>query len=318
MEDKKTVFKLFSIFQYQQEEEYLSSMHEMGWKLTRIVFPGFYHFERCSPGNTAYRLDYNQEGIKNKAEYVQMFSDCGWDYLFDFAGYSYFFKEGGQNQEKEEIFCDDASRYDMMKRVFKGRIIPLILLFVLGILPQYFLNVQGYGKGIRVQEILSAVLLILAILYLAVFGAMTYHMYQYEKRVLPEEAGVKYKYGTIAIFLLFMVTGIAGLFYFSKRSVYSVLERANGFTIEADQLNKSVVRECNLKRGDCVEVSHDYDGGELYISIAEEGKDPVFYGNSYSGMGDFSVGISKDGCYNIECRGRRAKGIIKFEIKRFP
>ena len=90
MEDKKTAFKFFTIFQYQQEEEFLSSMHAKGWKLTKITFPGFYHFDSCEPQNVTYRLDYNQEGINNKTDYVQMFSDCGWNYLFDFVGYSYF------------------------------------------------------------------------------------------------------------------------------------------------------------------------------------------------------------------------------------
>ena len=49
MKDKKIVFKFFTIPQYQQEEEYLSSMHEKGWKLTKISFPGFYQFEKCEP-----------------------------------------------------------------------------------------------------------------------------------------------------------------------------------------------------------------------------------------------------------------------------
>lgn len=49
MKDKKTIFKYFTIPQYQQEEEYLSSMHEKGWKLTKISFFGFYQFEKCEP-----------------------------------------------------------------------------------------------------------------------------------------------------------------------------------------------------------------------------------------------------------------------------
>lgn len=69
----------------------------------------------------SYRLDYNQEGVSNKAEYVQMFSDCGWEYLFDFVGYSYFRKTSDEGNMNEEIFCDDGSRLDMMKRVYKGK-----------------------------------------------------------------------------------------------------------------------------------------------------------------------------------------------------
>lgn len=315
MVNKKTVFKYFTILQYQQEEEYLSSMHEKGWKLERITFPGLYHFERCEPGKVTYRLDYNQEGIKNKTEYVQMFSDCGWNYLFDFVGYSYFCKEGSAGQEREEIFCDDLSRFDMMKRVFKGRIIPLIILFISIVLPQLFINTLGHNGGGTVQDVLSILFMLIAILYLVIFGVTAYQFYQYENKLFQKKPSIKYKYYGIFILILLIVICIGIFFYFTKRSVYSVLERTDGFTVEAEQLNKSVVREYNLKQGDIVETRHDYDSGSLFISIGEEDKEPVFYGNSYNGMGNFTVEIKKDGCYRIKCSGRNAKGVIKFVIK---
>lgn len=315
MENKKVDFKFFTIPQYQQEEEYLSSMHEKGWKLKKITLPGFYHFEKCEPGKVSYRLDYNQEGLKNKTEYVQMFSDCGWDYLFDMAGYSYFRKEGDMDQKSEEIFCDDASRLDMMKRVFKGRIIPLIILFVCVVLPQLFVNTLGYGGGGIIQDVLSITLLLIAVLYLAIFSRMAYWFYQYEKKVLPEKKSVKYKYCGISVSILLIVICIGMFFYFSWRSVYSVSESTDGFTIVAKQLNTRVVMEYDLKEGDIVAVTHVYVGGEIFISIGEEDKTPVFYGNSYGEMGDFTVGIPEDGRYRIECSGRRMKGLIRFVIE---
>ena len=315
MENKKVTFKFFTISQYQQEEEYLCSMHEKGWKLTKIIFPGFYHFEKCEPGKVSYRLDYNQEGLKNKTEYVQMFSDCGWDYLFDFAGYSYFCKEGDNDQAGEEIFCDDASRLDMMKRVFKGRIIPLIVLFVCVVLPQLIANTLGYGGGSIIQDVMSIIFLLIAVLYLAIFSRMAYWFYQYEKKVLPEERHVKYKYCGIFVSILLIVICIGMFFYFSRRSVYSVSESTDGFTIVAKQLNTRVVMEYDLKEGDIVAVSHVYISGEIFISIGEEDKTPVFFGNSYGEMGDFTVGIPEDGRYRIECSGRKMKGLIRFAIK---
>ena len=99
----KKELRLFNVTQYNQEEEYLSSMHRKGWKFTKVYFPGVYCFEECKPENVTYRLDYNQEGIRNKAEYVQMFSDCGWEYLMDFAGYSYFRKTISESDSNDEI-----------------------------------------------------------------------------------------------------------------------------------------------------------------------------------------------------------------------
>ena len=83
MREKKTEFKFFTIPAYKKEEEYLSRMHAQGWRLTHVTMPGLYHFEKCEPENVTYRLDYNQEGLKNKSDYVQMFADCGWEYLYE-------------------------------------------------------------------------------------------------------------------------------------------------------------------------------------------------------------------------------------------
>ena len=135
--DKKTVFKWFTIFQYEKEQEYLGKMHAKGWKLKRVSGLGFYHFVKCEPEEMVYQLDYNQGGTDNQEEYLQMFKDCGWEYLFDHAGYSYFRKSMSNMQGKEEIFCDDESRLDMMKRVIQGRVITLIPLFCCIVLPNF-------------------------------------------------------------------------------------------------------------------------------------------------------------------------------------
>ncbi|MDD6826093.1 MAG: DUF2812 domain-containing protein [Oscillospiraceae bacterium] len=60
---------------------------------------------------------------------IGIFADCGWEYMFDFVGYSYFCKAADQSDGNDEIFCDDESRLDMMKRVLKGRVAPLIVFF---------------------------------------------------------------------------------------------------------------------------------------------------------------------------------------------
>ena len=88
----KKEFRWFNIFQYENEQEYLRTMHRAGWKFIKVTGLGTYHFEECTPEDVVYQLDYNQEGLAHKTEYVQMFSDCGWEYIQDYAGYSYFRK----------------------------------------------------------------------------------------------------------------------------------------------------------------------------------------------------------------------------------
>ena len=41
MGNTKKEFKWFTITQYKQEEEYLSSMHRKGWRFTKVIFPGY-------------------------------------------------------------------------------------------------------------------------------------------------------------------------------------------------------------------------------------------------------------------------------------
>lgn len=164
----KKEFKLFNIVQYEEEAAYLRSMHRQGWRLVRVTFPGNYYFEQCTPEDVVYQLDYNQEGIEHKAEYTQMFADCGWEYLFDFFGYSYFRKPAAEMNGEETIFCDDESRMAMLRRIFKGRLLPLLVVFFCTLLPQAF----RLGADLRTPMEVGLLVFFCAMLgvYLGVFG----------------------------------------------------------------------------------------------------------------------------------------------------
>lgn len=135
METKKQ-FKRFTIFEYEKEQDYLREMHRSGWKFVKVSGVGMYYFEKCTPEDVVYQLDYNKDGLENKDEYLKMFDDCGWEYIQDYVGYSYFRKAVSEDGVAEEIFCDDASRLDMMKRVLKGRLIPILINFFLILISQ--------------------------------------------------------------------------------------------------------------------------------------------------------------------------------------
>lgn len=166
----KKEFRYFSIFQYEQEQEYLRARHKEGWKFVKITGLGVYHFEECVPEDVVYQLDYNQEGLAHKEEYVQMFRDCGWEYLMDYVGYSYFRKPAAQMDGQEEIFCDDQSRLEMMERVFKGRMTPVLVLFCAVLVPQFIMNLTIYHNFFLAVMYAG----ILAV-YLAVFSYAASH-----------------------------------------------------------------------------------------------------------------------------------------------
>ena len=46
----------------------------------------------------------DKDGLAHKDEYLKMFDDCGWEYIQDYFGYSYFRKVVSDDGIAEEIF----------------------------------------------------------------------------------------------------------------------------------------------------------------------------------------------------------------------
>lgn len=313
MGEQKTTFRYFTIMQYREEAEYLGRMHRDGWKFTGVTFPGFYHFIKSVPEDVVYQLDYNQDGLAHKSEYIQMFADCGWEYLLDFVGYSYFRKPRALMQGDEEIFCDAESRLEMMKRVHKGRIVPLLIVFFCCIMPHFFLHTIGFGGGSPVQRGLSVVLLVLLMICL-VFGLQ---FFLYERIVRKDNAFVKFT--CIFIILLLLSAASIGAFTVFQRnrdrnSRYTLREYENGFSIGAEYLNGTITQQQELHKGDVINGSLVLTEGNLQIEIGCEDEAPVFTKNAQN-LESFQLEIEKDGNYVITCTGKNAEGSFHFEIQ---
>ena len=181
MKTRKTELRIFTIADWEKEERYLQKRHREGWKFRRVNLLGIYHFERCTPEDVVYQLDYNEEGLKHKDEYVQMFQDCGWEYMQDFGGYSYFRKPVAGMKGEEAIFCDDASRLDMMRRVFAGRFFPLLILMLLVFVPNCL------PEMFQVEEARDYALIglfaVLLLIYALVFGTFAYKYFRLKERL---------------------------------------------------------------------------------------------------------------------------------------
>ena len=174
----KKEFKYFTIVEHEKEQEYLRRRGKEGWKFTKVSGLGIYHFEENKPEDIVYQLDYNQEGLSHKDEYIRMFEDCGWEYIQDYAGYSYFRKPAAEMNGNEEIFCDDESRLQMMQRVFKGRMIPLFVMFSLVIIPQLLLSIFSTHN-----YALAAVYGAITVLYVTIFVAFAVKYKKYKDKV---------------------------------------------------------------------------------------------------------------------------------------
>lgn len=180
--DKKITVRVFTVADWQDEQEYLREQHKKGW---RYVKSGLrYHFERCEPEDVIYQLDFNPEGAAHKEEYLQMFKDCGWEYINERNGYTYFRKPVSEmNGREEEIFCDDESRLEMAKNVIRTRIFPLLYIFALVIIPQIIgQTAQWYAGNVFAKWLLIA-FIVLFVLYIAIFIRFIRSYFRFKNRM---------------------------------------------------------------------------------------------------------------------------------------
>ena len=53
----KVQFRMFMLPEYEQEEIYLNKMAQKGYRLDRVVIPGFYFFTKTEPENMIYKIE---------------------------------------------------------------------------------------------------------------------------------------------------------------------------------------------------------------------------------------------------------------------
>lgn len=170
VKEKKTELRIYTIADWEKEARYLQKRHREGWKFVRINLPGFYHFEQCVPEDVVYQLDYGPEDQEHKEKHVQMSTDRGWEYIQEFGGYLYFRKPRAQLQGEKDSFCDDRSRLEMMKRMFAGRYLPLLIVLMLLIVPNLFEQSQSAAADAPVLTVLFVILFAIYAWALIVFG----------------------------------------------------------------------------------------------------------------------------------------------------
>ncbi len=162
--EKRVEKQNFFISEFNEEAAWLSFMHRQGWKF--ITTNGRkYEFEQCEAEDWSYQLDFKENGIVDE-DYIQMFTDYGWEYIFHFGKWFYFRKKKTEAEEDLSIFSDKESKIDMCKRVINTdalRIIP-ILLTILGANYLLFftslLQKSDFLQGARFGVMLGSLILI--------------------------------------------------------------------------------------------------------------------------------------------------------------
>lgn len=138
--EKKVVYRLFTIADYEREALYLREMHAKGWKLRKVsysilLFAVKYTFEKCHPEQVSYQLDFYPMKKSERGSYLQLFKDCGWEHITDFNGFSYFRKlhSGIESDAEFEIYNDATGKLAMVNRILRLRLVPVLLLLAIHI-----------------------------------------------------------------------------------------------------------------------------------------------------------------------------------------
>ncbi len=167
--EKKIVYRIFTIADYEREALYFREMHAKGWKLRKVsysilLFAVKYTFEKGHPEQVSYQLDFYPMRKSDRASYLQLFKDCGWEHITDFNGFSYFRKlhSGIESDAEFEIYNDAAGKLAMVKRILTMRMLPILLLFsaLLPVFTKFVTGGSSFSWEIFLIVIIDGVLLI--------------------------------------------------------------------------------------------------------------------------------------------------------------
>ena len=140
MMEKKVVYRISTIADYDREALYLGEMHAKGWKLKEVSYSNLvvavkYTFEKCQPEQVSYQLDFYPMKKSERASYLQLFKDCGWEHITDFNSFSYFRKAYSEIESNAEfeIYNDATGKLAMVNRILRLRLVPVLLLLAIHI-----------------------------------------------------------------------------------------------------------------------------------------------------------------------------------------
>ena len=177
--EKKVVYRIATIVDYDREALYLRKMHAKGWKLRKVsysilLFAVKYTFEKCHPEQVSYQLDFYPMEKSERASYLQLFKDCGWEHITDFNSFSYFRKVHSEieSDAEFEIYNDAAGKLAMVNRILRLRLVPVLLLLAIHI-PLLFIlldrsNTFDLWKFLAVGlDIFLSLILLLMVVYIS-------------------------------------------------------------------------------------------------------------------------------------------------------
>lgn len=110
-------FKTFFVWQHEEEEKWLREMSLKGYELVSArLF--IFTFRVCEPKDVVYKLDYRRLSRYEEDNYLTIFAESGWEHVTGCMNWFYF-KNENYSDDKMEIFNDEESKAEMVRRVQK-------------------------------------------------------------------------------------------------------------------------------------------------------------------------------------------------------
>lgn len=189
--EKKIVYRIFTIADYEREALYFREMHAKGWKLRKVgysilLFAVKYTFEKCQPEQVSYQLDFYPMKKSDRASYLQLFKDCGWEHITDFNSFSYFRKLhfGIESDAEFEIYNDAAGKLAMVNRILRLRLVPVLLLLAIHI--PFLLKLLNRSNTFDLWKFLAVGLdIFLSLILLLIVSYIGWKLW-YEKKKLSD------------------------------------------------------------------------------------------------------------------------------------
>lgn len=144
----KKFFRFYTISDWVEEEEWLREQSKKGFKLCKLNPPVSYSFEETEPEDVIYKLEY--KNAKAEFDCNSMYQDYGWEYCGSCLGWNYYRKPASQiNSENDgELFSDKESKIEMLERIIKTRMLPLVTIFFCCLIPSFGNLMRLQSKGI--------------------------------------------------------------------------------------------------------------------------------------------------------------------------
>ena len=110
--NSKVKFRMFTILDFDKEEEYLHEMHLKGWRYRTSRF-GFFYFCQCQPDDVIYRI-YDSRFLKKYKHELQDFRNRGWEWI-ETGFCSILRKPASDILSEEKVYMSKCLRWEVMR-----------------------------------------------------------------------------------------------------------------------------------------------------------------------------------------------------------